>query len=68
MLKIFAERLKDLRIDKNLTTIELGKALYVSTSTICRWEQGVIIPNILHIYNIAKFFNVSSDYLLGLEN
>lgn len=68
MLEIFAERLKDLRTDKNLTTIELGKALCVSNSTICRWEQGVIIPSILHLYNIAKFFNVSSDYLLGLEN
>ena len=67
-MKIFCERLKELRQEKNLSTIKLGKELQVSDSTITRWENGLRVPSIDHLYNIAKFFNVTSDYLLGLED
>lgn len=67
-MKVFCERLKELRQEKNLSSIALGNVLGVSHSTILRWENGEILPTILHLYNIAKFFNISSDYLLGLEN
>lgn len=67
-MKIFSERLKDLRIEKELSAIKLGKILGVSDSTIIRWENGKISPTIDNLYNIAKFFNVTSDYLLGLED
>lgn len=65
---IFCERLKELRTEQNLSTIGLGKILGVSHSTIVRWESGAIVPSIDHLYNIAKYFNVTSDYLIGLEN
>ncbi|MBR2052673.1 MAG: helix-turn-helix transcriptional regulator, partial [Clostridia bacterium] len=48
------------------STAALGKALNVNDSTITRWENGVIIPSILHLRNIAIFFDVSADYLIGL--
>ena len=67
-MKIFCERFKDLRIEHKLTTIQLGKELKVSNSTITRWENETIIPSIEHLYNIAVFFNVTTDYLLGLED
>lgn len=67
-MKIFCERFKELRLERGLSTLALGKALKVSNSTITRWENGNIIPSIEHLYNIAKFFGVSADYLLGLEN
>ena len=67
-MKIFRERLKDLRKENNLSTTQLGKILNVSSSTISRWESGEILPSIEHLYNIAKYFKVSSDYLIGLEN
>ena len=67
-MKIFCERFKELRKDNNLSTEKLGKELNVSNSTITRWENGVIVPSIDHLYNIAKFFGVSADYLLGLED
>ena len=67
-MKVFCERLKELRQEKNLSTIKLGKELQVSDSTITRWENGLRVPSIDHLYNIAKFFNVTSDYLLGLED
>ena len=67
-MKIFCERLKDLRKENNLSTIQLANALGVGDSTISRWENGLRVPSIDHLYNIAIFFKVSSDYLIGLEN
>lgn len=66
-MKIFCERLKELRLEKSLSTIQLAKKLNVSNSTISRWENEIIIPSIDNLYNIAIFFGVSTDYLLGLE-
>lgn len=67
-MEVFSQRFKDLRNESTLSTIELGKKLGVSNSTITRWENGVIIPSILNLYNIAKYFGVTSDYLIGLED
>lgn len=67
-MKVFCERFKELRKENKLSIIELGKALNVHHSTIARWENGEILPSIEHLYNIAIFFKVSSDYLIGLEN
>ena len=67
-MKIFCERFKELRKEKELSTIQLGKILKVSNSTITRWENGDIIPSIDHLYNIAMYFKVSADYLIGLKD
>ena len=64
----FAERLKELRLEHNLTTIQLAKELGVGDSSISRWENGLRVPSIDNLYNIAIFFGVSADYLIGLEN
>ena len=67
-MKIFAERLKELRIDKNLSNRTLGDAIGVSGSTISRWENELFEPNISELKSLAKFFGVSADYLIGLED
>jgi len=67
-MKIFGERLKELRQTKKWSTKELGTRLNVSDSTISRWENSIIIPTIDNLYNIAVLFGVSSDYLIGLED
>lgn len=67
-MKIFCERFLELRRDKGISTIALGKALGVSSSTITRWENGTILPSIQRLYDMARYFEVSSDYLLGLTN
>ncbi len=67
-MKIFCERLKELKQEKKLSNEKLAKILNVSSSTISRWENGIIIPSIEHLYNIARYFSVSADYLLGLED
>jgi transcriptional regulator with XRE-family HTH domain len=66
--KVFGERLKELRLEKKLTTVPLGEALGVSDAIISRWETGLSIPLADKIYVIAKYFKVSADYLIGLED
>ena len=67
-METFAERLKELRTEKNLTQVELAKATSLSKSAISFWESGERTPNINAIIVLAKFFEVSADYLIGLED
>lgn len=65
---MFGDVLKKLRLKLNFTQIELAKALGSTQKQISKWELNVIEPNIQWIVKIAKYFNVSTDYLLGLED
>ena len=65
-MKIFAERLKNLRNEAGLTLMQLSIEIKVSTNTISRWEREERLPNIENIVALAKFFDVSTDYLCGL--
>ena len=64
----FAERLKELREEKGLSLKQLSKETGISDVAIGRWERKVRIPNIEALIVIAKYFNVSADYLLGLTD
>lgn len=64
----FIERLKELRSEKGLSQAQLAKATGISTGAIGFWETGERVPNALAIITLSKFFGVSSDYLLGLED
>ncbi len=64
----FAERLKELRKDANISSVALAKILEVSDTTILRWEKGKMLPTIDKLYYLSKYFKVSTDYLLGLED
>ena len=63
------ERITDLRTMSGLSQKELADRIDVPTSTLCRIEQGKIasVSNDVLI-KLANFFNVSTDYLLGLTN
>lgn len=67
-MKIFAERLKELRDSQGLSILELSKKLGVGHSSISRWENNQARINAEQLVDIAKFFGVSTDYLLGLED
>ncbi len=67
-MKIFAERLKELRLEKDLSQRSLAKLLNLSYSAIKQWESETRTPNAEAIVVIAKFFDVSADYLLGLSD
>lgn len=68
MEQIFCERLKELRIEHSLSQAALAKIIKVSDSTICFWETGINEPKLTYIKKLATFFDVSSDYLLGLTD
>ena len=65
---IFAERLKELRKERNMSELQLAKVLGVSSTTINRWERGLRVPNLDSLVLLARFFDVSIDYLCGLED
>ena len=67
-MNTFATRLKELRIERGLTQTALAIATNLSQTAIAKWENGTRSPSADMIVVIAKFFSVSSDYLLGLED
>ena len=67
-MKIFAERLKELRTERKLSTTALGNAINVSDTTVCRWENSQADAKGENLKALAKFFNVSADFLLGLKD
>ena len=62
------ERIKQLRIDRNITQVALAKDLSVSKQSVSNWENNNIQPSIDMLIKIAESFSVSTDYLLGLDN
>lgn len=64
---VFPNILKALREERGLTLRQFAKETGYSLSGVCRWEQGVQIPNIQTLAVFAKYFNVSADYLIGLK-
>ena len=64
----FAERLKDLRGEKQLGQVELAKELHVSKGIISLWENGLREPSMSSLITLALYFKVSIDYLVGLED
>ena len=68
MVKIFSERLKALRQEAGIGQVQLAKMLDVGKSVISLWELGKCEPTLSKLIAISEFFNVSIDYLAGLEN
>ncbi|MCI8475981.1 MAG: helix-turn-helix transcriptional regulator [Clostridia bacterium] len=64
----FKYRLKELRTARGLSQKELGEKIGTTYSAISFWENGVNEPKLSYIIALCKFFEVSSDYLLGLED
>ena len=58
-------RIKELRLAKNITQEELGKVLNVQKAAISKYENGRVEPSIEVLKLASKFFDVSTDYLLG---
>ena len=47
---------------------KLAKETGLSQSAIAFWEKGQRVPNALAVITLARYFGVSSDWLLGLED
>ena len=51
-----------------LTQAEVSQYLHINRSAISKWESGSSIPDPALLPKIAKLYNVTTDYLLGLDN
>ena len=61
-------RIKELRIQRNLTQDEMGKIINVQKSAVSKYELGRAVPSTDVLKKLANYFNVSTDYLLGLSD
>ena len=64
----FSERLKKLRESNNMNCTQLAKQLNVSSASIGYYEKGERVPDLEVLARICEFFNVSSDYLIGISD
>jgi len=64
---VFAERIKRLREDKGVSQGQLAEVLGVSRPSLSAYENGTTPPDILVLDRAARYFEVSSDYLLGRQ-
>lgn len=64
---VAAKNIKLLRINSNLTKLELSNELNISISTITSWESNKSFPSLKNIISLCNFFNTSMDELLGLK-
>ena len=61
----FGELLSELRHDRKLTQAELAKKIFVTPGTISNYESNVHYLDVEKLKQLADFFNVTTDYLLG---
>ena len=62
------EKIKKLRKDKKISQSELAKQIGITLFGIRSWEKERTLPKASEIIKICRFFEVSSDWLLGLKN
>lgn len=67
-MEILLNRIRDLRQDKDLTQAQLANILKIHTTKYARWEQNNMQMKFPDIIKIAKFYDVSIDYIAGLTN
>lgn len=65
---IIGERIKELREQAKEKQWGLAKKINVSPVEVCRYEKNERKPSVRAIIAIAKHYNVSADYILGLTN
>lgn len=68
MQNLFQKRLREERVKKGLTQAQLGSIVGLSNTAISSYESGRKIPSIVTFINLANYFKISIDYLVGLSN
>lgn len=67
-LKKIGMRLKELRVKHNLTQREVAEILHIKSSTYSKYENGKLVLSFNKLVALAKFYNVSADYILNFKN
>ena len=64
----FKDRLKELRKERNISQMQLAKELKLSQSAVAKWELGKTEPTASAIIAVAKYFNETTDFILGVTD
>ncbi len=64
---MIADKIKILREKKGITQSALANSLGITRSAVNAWEMGITVPSTQYVVHLAKFFNVSTDYLLDIS-
>lgn len=67
-LIMYGKRIRELRQAKGITQSQLADKLSTTASTIGKYEREALQPNIETVIALCKLFEVSADYLIGLED
>ena len=68
MSQIFRQRLQGLREKRRISRRVLSELCGLSSDAVRRYERGESEPNLTSLVRIADFFEVSTDYLLGIDD
>lgn len=61
-------KIKELRKESGITQKQLAKLIKKSETGVASWEQGLSEPCVNDLRTLCEIFDVTADYLLGLEN
>lgn len=64
----YYKRLKDIREDNDLTQADVAEFLQTTKQQVSKWENGIQIMGVDKIIKLAKYYNISADYILGLTD
>ena len=67
-MELYIKRIRDLREDHDKTQKEIADILGTSQTMYARYERGANELPIRHLIILCKYYKVSSDYILGLNN
>ena len=66
MNQTFAETIRQLRTERGLSQAQIAEQMYVTRSTVARWETGSRMPDAVMIARLAKCLGTNTEYLFGL--
>ena len=64
---MIAEKIKELRYRQGMTQSDVANKLGITRSGVNAWGMGVSVPSTQYIVELARIFNVSSDYILDIQ-
>lgn len=63
-----ADRIKELRLNKDMSQADLARIMHVTRSSVNAWEMGISIPSTEKIAELSAIFHVSTDYIMGIDD
>lgn len=66
-MKQYNDRLKEIRIDRDMSQEDIAKILKIDRKVYGRYENGINEMPIHHLKTICEFYKISADYILGIK-